>query len=116
MRLNHLNIVVDDPAGMHDFLVDVFEFESLGEGSRTMQGVRDETGATLVLMRSKGGAVPDYPPGFHIGFVQPGRADVDRLRARLIDRGYEIDDPASARGGYQFYFTGPSEVMIEVSC
>ena len=116
MRLNHLTLVVEDPKSTQSFLIDVFGLAPMGEGSATMVGLKDESGFTLVLMRGKGRAPVEYPAGFHLGFAQTDKDAVDRIHAAVLAYGVEAPDPDATRGGYQFYFMAPGNVLVEVSC
>lgn len=116
MKLNHINLVVEDPKATQRFLVDVFGLKSMGEGSAAMVGLRDASGSTLVLMRAKGQKAPEYPPGFHIGFIQTDEEAVDTIHAGVRSMGIDCPETERARGGYQFCFDAPGGFMVEVSC
>lgn len=120
MRLNHLNLCVDDLAAARDFFVTTFDFELLGEKGGAIIILTDRQGFTLVLadVSRFGGKVPvRYPQGFHVGLLQETRAEVDVVYARLIAAGITPGHPPrNVHGSYGFYFNALGDILFEVAC
>lgn len=121
MRLNHLDLHVADVAATRDFLVHHFGFRHIQTRGRDGLAIlHDTSGLELVISH----AVPKFGGAdahsanantFHIGFIVPDRAEVDRLYARLLAAGAELwNAPQAIRGGWVFYCMAPGRVLIEV--
>ncbi len=76
----------------------------------------DDNGMVLTLTNMTLGAESEvrYPATFHIGFIQPTEADVDRMNDHLRADGYEVLPPSRQRGAWTFYFQAPGGFSIEV--
>ncbi len=109
MTLNHLNLTVDDAQAAADFLTTYFAMRPMGSRGKNMVFLTDSNGMVLSLMKGKDAA---YPANFHIGFIQPGRADVDATYARLVADGFAADPP-SEQHGYTFYIKAPGGFTVE---
>ena len=60
---------------------------------------------------------PQYPEGFHIGFIVETPAQVDDCYQRLAAAKVRLThEPRKARGSYVFYFTALNSILFEVSC
>ena len=111
MRLNHLNLVTDDVEACAAFLQRSFGLEPLGRQGR-MVFLRDEAGMVLALSEAES---VSYPRLFHIGFIQPDRAAVDRINGAMAADGVRVKPPVEAHG-YTFYVDAPGGIRIEVLC
>jgi catechol 2,3-dioxygenase-like lactoylglutathione lyase family enzyme len=121
MRMNHIDIHVPDVAATTAFLVRHF-----GLTLREMRGgsglaiLNDASGLEIVVSQpvEKFGGAEQQALGvvtYHLGFIQPERAEVDRLHRELKDGDAElVGEPREMRGGYLFYCLVPGRVMIEV--
>lgn len=121
MRMNHIDIHVPDIAATSAFLIRHF-----GLTLQDMRGVNglailnDDAGLEIVISRpiEKFGGVDQQELGrvtYHLGFIQAGRDDVDRLYCDLKESDAElIGEPREMRGGYLFYCLAPGRVLIEV--
>ena len=118
MRLNHLNLCVDDLTEARAFFERSFDFQTVDQRGRAIVVMTDGQGFTLVLSDPKafGGEAPHYPEGFHVGFIVETRAQVDRAHTRLVDAGIDVNVPKSVHGSYTFYFTALGAILFEVSC
>ncbi|CAG9611947.1 hypothetical protein BACCIP111899_01119 [Bacillus rhizoplanae] len=121
MKLNHLNLCVNDLSAAKVFFETFFDFQCLEEKGKALVVMSDNDGFILVLSDPKafkGGKDAIYPEAFHIGFLVEEPNEVDQLYDRLIDGGIEIDkEPYKMRGSsYGFYFTVFNGLLIEVSC
>src|SRR3712207_1415115 len=101
MKLNHLNLSVDDVAAAHTFLQTYFELQSLGV-NKNMGFLQDDNGAVISLT---GPAVTKesqvrYPSSFHIGFMQESEARVNQINRRLKDDGYDVPPPSRQHGSW----------------
>lgn len=115
MKLNHLNLSVDDVPAAHAFLQTYFELQSLG-GNKSMAFLQDDNGAVISLMGpavTKESAVK-YPSSFHIGFIQENEARVNQINQRLKDDGFDVPPPSHQHGSWTFYFLAPGGFTIEV--
>jgi len=121
MRLNHLDIHVDDVRATVDFLVEHFGLKlSDMRGRAGLAILEDDTGFELVVSPpvEAFGSASQSALGrvtYHIGFNQPDRSDVDRIHAALTKAGVaQVGEPKEMRGGYLFYCMAPGHVLIEV--
>ena len=112
MILNHLNLTVTDPAAASEFLAKYFGLRP-GGGNKGMQVVFDDNDMVLTLFKAREDKV-QYPPTFHIGFLQPSQQHVNDINARLRDDGFEPPAPAWMHGSWTFYFTAPGGFVVEV--
>ncbi|WP_105437774.1 VOC family protein [Neorhizobium sp. T25_13] len=121
MRMNHIDIHVPDVAATTAFLVRHFGL-TLREarGGNGLAILNDDAGLEIVVSHpvEKFGGAEQQALGvvtYHLGFIQPERAEVDRLYRELKDGDAElVGEPREMRGGYLFYCLAPGRVMIEV--
>lgn len=112
--LNHLNLVVSDLDAADTWFTTYFPF-SVRTRHRGLTVLDGADGFVLVLMRARESA-PDYPAGFHIGFLVDDEEAVDAEYARLTAAGLDVPrPPRRMRGTYGFYFTAIDGVLLEVS-
>ncbi|PEM48260.1 VOC family protein [Bacillus toyonensis] len=121
MKLNHLNLCVDDLLEARHFFETFFDFQFLEQKGKALVVMSDESGFILVLSDPKafkGNKDVTYPEAFHIGFLVETTNEVDKSYNRLVAGGIEIDKaPYVMRGSsYVFYFTMFNGLLIEVSC
>jgi catechol 2,3-dioxygenase-like lactoylglutathione lyase family enzyme len=120
MRLNHVNLVVEDLDGAQDFFRRLFGFVLLDRKGDAVVVMDDGQGFTLVLSNAQafGGEPPvRYPEGFHVGFILETREEVDRSHERLTATGVDTGrGPRRMRESYSFYFEALSGILFEVSC
>ena len=121
MRLNHLNLCVDDLSEARHFFETYFDFQFLEQKGKALVVMSDESGFILVLSDPKAFKEKKdirYPEAFHIGFLVETSSEVDQAYDRLVAGGIEIDkEPYTMRGNsYGFYFTVFNGLLIEVSC
>ncbi|MEH7355140.1 VOC family protein [Neobacillus drentensis] len=121
MRLNHLNLCVDDLSEARHFFETYFDLQFLEQKGRALVVMSDESGFILVLSDPKAFKEKKdirYPEAFHIGFLVETSSEVDQAYDRLVAGGIEIDkEPYTMRGSsYGFYFTVFNGLLIEVSC
>lgn len=109
MLLNHLNLTVDDAQQAAGFLTTYFGMTPMGSRGRNMVFLTDANGMVLALMKGKDAT---YPANFHIGFIQPDRAGVDAVHARLVADGFDADPP-SDQHAYTFYVQAPGGFTVE---
>ena len=88
MHLNHLNLPVSDVAAAQSFFQQMLGFSLVRAGGDALAILDDGHGTTLVLMNvgrlnagQDGNQPPDYPAGFHAGFIVDSRAEVDAVHA-----------------------------------
>ncbi len=109
MKLNHLNLTVDDAEAAAGFLKTYFGMTEMGRNNDNFIFLTDENGIVLSLMKGKDAV---YPTNFHIGFIRSGRAEVDAIRQRLVAGGFAPGAPAEHHG-YTFYVRAPGGFMVE---
>lgn len=112
MTLNHLNLTVLDAEAAAGFLTTYFGMTEMARRNRNFIFLTDENGMVLALMKGKDAR---YPASFHIGFIQPDRAAVDAIHARLLADGFEADPPAEQHA-YTFYVKAPGGFTVECLC
>jgi catechol 2,3-dioxygenase-like lactoylglutathione lyase family enzyme len=114
MKLNHLDLSVPDLDAAIDFFVAGFNFTVMVKREADgMAVLRGDDGFGLVLTRD---AAPQYPPAFHIGFLQPSARAVTEAYERIVAAGIApLGEPALSFGAMLFYCRVPGGVLVEVS-
>ncbi len=119
MRLNHLNLCVDDLDAASDFFRQIFDFRLLDRKGDALVILSDGDGFTLVLSNAQafGGEIPTrYPAPFHVGFHTATPAQVDDIYRRLLAAGVPVPRaPGTIREGYGVYFTALNGILFEVA-
>ncbi|WP_341302654.1 VOC family protein [Lysinibacillus sp. FSL H8-0500] len=110
MKLNHLNLTVNDVDATRQFLETYFHMICVGSRGKSFAAMLDDQQFVLTLMKGKD---VHYPATFHIGFPQDSRAKVDAINKRLKNDGYKVDAPIESHG-YTFYVQAPGGFTIEV--
>ncbi|MBA3301384.1 MAG: VOC family protein [Thermoleophilaceae bacterium] len=114
MKLNHVNLAVEDVPAARRFLVRHFGMRPAGEGHKNFDMLLDDGDLVLTLMGVGRSNAVDYPKTFHIGFIQPGEADVDAVHRRLEEDGFDIEPPSRQHGAWAFSFQAPGGFRIGV--
>jgi catechol 2,3-dioxygenase-like lactoylglutathione lyase family enzyme len=118
MKLNHLNLCVDDLSEAQSFFQNFFGFETLEKKADAIVSMSDGEGFILVLSNSRafGGRTPEYPEGFHVGFFVETSDEVDHMYNRLKAAGIVINnEPRNIRGGYTIYFKALNGILFEIT-
>ncbi|GHO47879.1 VOC family protein [Ktedonospora formicarum] len=120
MRLNHINLCVNDLTEAREFFQNCFDLKFLDQKGKAIVIMSDGHGFTLVLSNPLAfkdvEEIQPYPGGFHIGFLQDSEAQVDQIYQRLKAAGVQLtQEPRNMRGIYGFYFTALNDLLIEVS-
>jgi len=115
MKLNHLNLTVDDVSEAHAFLEKYFGLQSM-ECNKNMGFLSDDDGAVISLTSMKVARETEvrYPASFHVGFIQEGPERVNEINQRLRDDGFDVAPPSKQHGSWTFYFRAPGGFTIEV--
>jgi len=115
VKLNHLNLTVSDVPATHRFLEKYFGLRGFQgmEPREAMSFMSDDDGMLLALFRSNGTELK-YPAGFHVGFIQDTKEQVNQINQRLRDDGYQVPKPARLHGSWTFYFQAPGGFLVEV--
>jgi catechol-2,3-dioxygenase len=81
VTLNHTNLTTFDVPALTQFFCSVFAFQVTHQRTDKLAVLENAHGFLLTLMYDKQmSAGHGYPGMFHIGFRQPGPADVDAMR------------------------------------
>ena len=116
MKLNHLDLQVEDVPAAAAFFADHFGLTiDSNRHSAAIVLLSDGHGFWLVLQRRKHDT-DAYPEGFHIGFLVDDVASVHTHHARLLSAGILASEVVTNNRGTMFYCHGPSGILIEVSC
>ncbi len=113
MKLNHINLTVEDVLVTSTFLETYFGLQALKKANPHMALLSDENG--MIVNIFKGDAV-SYPASFHVGFVQENQTRVNELYQRLTADGVQAEEPHKFHGSWTFYFKCPGNFVIEVLC
>lgn len=115
MKLNHLNLTVEDVRESQQFLERYFGLQFAG-GNKNIALLRDDAGMILTLTSKVVGGDQEvkYPSSFHIGFAQEDEGRVNEINARLKADGYDVPPPSRQHGSWTFYFQAPGGFMVEV--
>ncbi|MBC8136221.1 MAG: VOC family protein [Fibrella sp.] len=115
MKLNHLNLNVTDVIATRQFLEKYFGMRGMDEKYNPgFDALFDDNDMVLTLFRFAKGKEMEYPPTFHIGFIQESEERVNEINRQLKDDGYEVPEPARMHGSWTFYFRCPGGFTIEV--
>ncbi len=115
MRLNHINLAVPDVPLTRTFLERHFGLRFIGAlAPNKLAALMDDAANIVTISNLEKDTVYSYPRTFHIGFSQPSREEVDRVRTRLCQAGYEVESPRMIHGAWSFYFSAPGGFTIEV--
>jgi catechol 2,3-dioxygenase-like lactoylglutathione lyase family enzyme len=115
MRLNHLNLTVDDVPIAQQFMEKYFGFHAF-TGNRNIAVMQGDGGFILSLTSLKVGGETSlrYPANFHIGFGVESMAKVNALNDQLRADGYDVPAASVQHGAWTFYFQAPGGFTIEV--
>jgi catechol 2,3-dioxygenase-like lactoylglutathione lyase family enzyme len=117
MKLNHLNLSVPDVPQTSRFFEEFFGFRcEERKGRDALAVLYEESGFALTLSNFDRKNKPEYPKGFHVGFLQETKEQVEAIYKRLEAAGYQIEAPQGMHGSWGFYFAAPGEIQVEVSC
>jgi catechol 2,3-dioxygenase-like lactoylglutathione lyase family enzyme len=102
MKLNHLNLTVDDVPEARRFLSMYFGLRPYDEsrGAKGFDVLFDDDDLVLTLIRGRRNVEISYPETFHIGFIRPSEEDVNAINARLVADGYDVEAPHRAHGAW----------------
>lgn len=115
MKINHLNLTVNDAQAARKYLEKYFGLHSM-EGTTDeakFVGLLDETGFVLTLMEGKPTDI-NYPATFHLGFLGQGEERAFSIYQQLMDDGYEVKPPGYYREK-ELYINTPFGFTIQVS-
>ncbi|KRE40909.1 VOC family protein [Paenibacillus sp. Soil522] len=112
MKLNHLNLTVNDVKAAREFLEKYFELKTGDTRGNSFAVLFDDNGLVLTLMKS---AQVSYPKTFHIGFIQESEERVNEINQRLKDDGFDVEPPKRSHG-WTFYVEAPGGFTVEVLC
>jgi lactoylglutathione lyase len=115
MKLNHVNLTVDDVPAASAFLEQYFGLRPIGEGRKNFAALFDDDGLVLTLIGVGRSRTVSYPQTFHIGFMQPTEGHVDELNRRLREDGFDVEPP-SRHHAWTFYVEAPGGFTVEVLC
>jgi catechol-2,3-dioxygenase len=117
MKLNHINLTVEDVPSAHQFLEKYFGLRNMG-GNNNIAFLSDDGGLVLTLtsMKISNETKVRYPATFHIGFAQESEERVDEIHRRLKEDGFDVPPPSRQHGSWTFYFQAPGGFTIEVLC
>lgn len=116
MKINHMNLTVNDVVATRAFLNKYFGLQVM-PGTEEMKGMgfmTDDNGMVLSLMKTGHGIQATYPYTFHVGFIQESEARVNEINQLLKDDGYAVAPPSRQHGSWTFYFEAPGGFTIEV--
>ena len=118
MKLNHINLTSTDVPGDRAMFETYFGLRCSTALGRGLAVMHDDDGMLLVLndFSKKRGAFTDpaHSDVLHIGFLQPDRAAVDTLHARLVADGWDAPAPREYHGAWTFYFKAKGGYFVEV--
>jgi catechol 2,3-dioxygenase-like lactoylglutathione lyase family enzyme len=119
VQLNHLNLCTDDVAGLAAFFTGHFGFTLVAlRGKDAFAVLVGSDGFALNLMKPLKGGSPDYPDGFHVGFIVADASVVLSRHAALAAAGRAPGEVQTiTRGGARtttFYCRAPGGVLVEI--
>lgn len=111
MKINHINITVEDVPTTRDFFEKYFGLECFISAGKNFVAMHDDDAFLFNLIK---GDNINYPDTFHIGFPQDSKEDVDQIYQTLHDDGYRVWEPEYTHESYTFYFKAPGDFTVEV--
>jgi lactoylglutathione lyase len=115
MRLNHINIAVDDVTAARGFLETYFGFRCLSErGAEAIAIMADNTHFVVALTNFKKVDEVSYPEEFHTGFFLDTAEQVDQMFERLTADGFAPAQPKHFHGAWTFYVKAPGGFTVEI--
>jgi len=116
VKLNHLDLQVNDVQRTVTFFEDAFGFQlQSNRRSSSIAILSDSDGFVLVLQRKKF-ETDGYPDGFHFGFLVDDVETVHRFYATAHQLGLEVSEIIDNGRGTHVYCKGPDGLLAEVSC
>ena len=115
MKLNHVNLSVPEVEVTAAFFEEHFGLRRVAERAGMIAVMLDEASTVLTFSNFYKDTEVAYPRGFHVGFLQDSREEVDAIFARLEAAGIAHDRPRTVHGTWGFYFDAPGGVQVEVS-
>jgi len=118
MKLNHLNLIVNDLDEAQRLFIELFDFTFERSVGGALAVLNDRDGFALVLADAArfGDKSPTYPSGFHVGFIVERDEDVDVMHARTVATGLNpAHQPRRQHGSYGFYFIALDGILFEVA-
>lgn len=119
MKLNHINLSVENVNETKDFFEKYFDFKCVDEkGDNVLAVLKGLDNFTLVLMSSSFNRdkSSEYPAAFHIGFLVDTKEEVMHQYAKLKNGNVPLEnEPKNMRGIFGFYFIAPGKILVEVS-
>ena len=114
MKLNHINLVVNNVAEAVHFFETYFNFKCIEiKGDNIIAILSNEDDFTLVVSKAKSGQAT-YPDTFHIGFLQRNAEEVNQVYRQLKTAGLVGEqEPRKIRDSFGFYFHFEN-IMIEI--
>lgn len=115
MKLNHINLVVNNVAEAIHFFETYFGFKCVEiKGDNIIAILINEDDFTLVVSKAKDGNAT-YPESFHIGFLQRDAEEVNKVYRQLKTAGLVGEkEPRTIRDSYGFYFNFEN-ILIEIA-
>lgn len=115
MKLNHINLMVNNVAEAVHFFETYFNFKCIEiKGENIIAILINGDDFTLVVTKAKGGQAT-YPDTFHIGFLQRNAEEVNQIYRQLKNAGLVSEqEPRKIRDSFGFYFNFEN-IMIEIS-
>ena len=119
MRLNHINIPVEDVAITKHFFEQHFDFtctEIKGDNALAVLKGKDEFTLVIMSQAFNRNDIVTFPSAFHIGFLLQTKDEVIAQYNKLKAAGVNLEnEPGNMRGVYGFYFMAPGNILTEIS-
>lgn len=119
MKLNHLNLPVENVNESKVFFETLFNFKCVDlKGDNLLAVLKGKDDFTLVLMSSSFNRNESiaFPSSFHIGFLVNTKEEVILQYNKLKDGNITLEnEPKNMRGVFGFYSIAPGNILIEVS-
>jgi lactoylglutathione lyase len=112
LKLNHLNLTVNDVNATQEFLEKYFGLKTMDTRGNAFAVLLDDNGLVLTLMK---GTDVSYPKTFHIGFIQESEERVNEINQCLKADGFDVNPPQRLHG-WTFYVEAPGGFTAEVLC
>ena len=115
MKLNHINLAVENIAESAAFFEKFLGFRRLESKSDVLIVLADESNFILIFSHFDAKETPQYPRDFHVGFIRETREQVNEVYESLKAGNVEVNPPRHTHGGWGFYVRAPGGVLVEVT-
>ncbi|MGZ3451013.1 MAG: VOC family protein, partial [Polyangiales bacterium] len=114
MKLNHIDLQVEDVQETVRFFEDFFDFEMRTSRNSPALAILDDRHGLVMVLQKKKRTEEIYPEGFHIGFLVERDEDVVAFSSRAEAQGLRTSPIERNSRGTMTYCRAPGGIVVEV--